>query len=198
MILVPALPLAAAIAVAVLGPADPAAGRSHWPVVLALAASCLCSLAAVAARPSAAGAATNMSRPYWTWVLIEDAYHPADSSQTGGQRTAAAARDFAVDVALRLDALTCIMLTMVTFISLLVAIYSVGYMHGDRGLLAVLRLHRPVRVLDDDAGVGQQLPVAVRVLGGGGGLQLPADRLLVRKAVGGGGRHEGVSGQPHR
>ena len=43
------------------------------------------------------------------------------------------ARDFTVDVALRLDTLTCIMLTMVTFISLLVAIYSVGYMHADRG-----------------------------------------------------------------
>src|SRR6185436_2162165 len=40
---------------------------------------------------------------------------------------------FRIDVTLRADALTAIMLAMVTFISLLVAIYSAGYMHGDRG-----------------------------------------------------------------
>src|SRR6185436_5428751 len=40
---------------------------------------------------------------------------------------------FRIDVTLRADALTAIMLAMVTFISTLVAIYSSGYMHGDRG-----------------------------------------------------------------
>ena len=42
-------------------------------------------------------------------------------------------RRFLIDVSLRIDALTCIMLTMVTLISSLVAVYSVGYMKGDRG-----------------------------------------------------------------
>jgi NADH-quinone oxidoreductase subunit L len=40
---------------------------------------------------------------------------------------------FIVDVTLRADPLTCIMLTMVTFIASLVAIYASGYMHGDPG-----------------------------------------------------------------
>ncbi|MCA9179399.1 MAG: NADH-quinone oxidoreductase subunit L [Planctomycetales bacterium] len=40
---------------------------------------------------------------------------------------------FQIDVTLRADALTAIMLCMVTFISTLVAIYGSGYMHGDRG-----------------------------------------------------------------
>ena len=38
-----------------------------------------------------------------------------------------------VDFGLRADALTAIMLVMVTFIGTLIAIYSVGYMHGDPG-----------------------------------------------------------------
>ena len=40
---------------------------------------------------------------------------------------------FNIDVTLRADPLTAIMLAMVTFISSLVAIYAIGYMHGDRG-----------------------------------------------------------------
>ena len=40
---------------------------------------------------------------------------------------------FTIDVTLRADPLTAIMLAIVTFISSLVAIYSIGYMHGDRG-----------------------------------------------------------------
>ena len=44
----------------------------------------------------------------------------------------------------------------------------------------------------------EQLRAAVRVLGSGRRVQLPADRLLVREARGGRGRQEGVSGQPHR
>src|SRR3954468_469316 len=41
-------------------------------------------------------------------------------------------RGFRVDVTLRADALTAIMLAMVTFVSSLVALYASGYMHGDR------------------------------------------------------------------
>ena len=93
-----------------------------------------------------------------------------------------AARNFRIDVTLRADALTAMMLAMVTFVSTLVAIYAVG-LHARRPrLLAVLRLHRPVRLLDDDARLGQQLRAAVRLLGSGRRLQLPADRLLVSKS----------------
>jgi NADH-quinone oxidoreductase subunit L len=41
--------------------------------------------------------------------------------------------DFHVDIALRADPLTVFMLVTVTFVSLLVAVYSIGYMHGDPG-----------------------------------------------------------------
>ncbi len=41
--------------------------------------------------------------------------------------------NFNVEVVLRADPLTAVMLAVVTFISLLVAVYSIGYMHGDRG-----------------------------------------------------------------
>ena len=65
-------------------------------------------------------------------------------------------------------------------------------------LSAILRPGVDVRVLDDDARGGEQLPARVRLLGGGGGLQLPADRLLVHQARGGQGRQEGFSRQPRR
>jgi NADH-quinone oxidoreductase subunit L len=45
----------------------------------------------------------------------------------------AALRPFHVEVTLRADALTAVMLATVTLVSLLVAVYSIGYMHGDRG-----------------------------------------------------------------
>ena len=58
-------------------------------------------------------------------------------------------------------------------------------LHARRpGLLAVLHLHRPVRLLDDHAGLGEQLRALVCLLGGGGLVQLPADRLLVPEAGG--------------
>ena len=134
MILVPALPLAAALMVAVLGPRILRA-RSHWPVVLALVGSCLCSLVLLwhVSQQPAGYAGYERVESYWTWVLVKDAYQPADSTAATAVDGSSTARDFTVDVALRLDTLTCIMLTMVTFISLLVAIYSVGYMHADRG-----------------------------------------------------------------
>ena len=55
---------------------------------------------------------------------------------------AGATPSFSIDVTLRADPLTAIMLSMVTFISPLVAIYPVGYMHGDRGYWRFFALHR--------------------------------------------------------
>ena len=49
----------------------------------------------------------------WTWAAVDPS--------------------FRVDVVLRADSLTAIMLGIVTFISTLVAIYAAGYMHGDEG-----------------------------------------------------------------
>ncbi len=77
--------------------------------------------------------------------VISDAYpaqltHPADRrcdrTDAAGDRSrpfSQRSRDFKIEVTLRADPLTAIMLAMVTFISTLVAIYSIGYMHGDPG-----------------------------------------------------------------
>ena len=66
--------------------------------------------------------------PLWTWANVPQAYDlkspfPEDSGS----------RDFRIDVVLRADALTAMMLVMVTFVATLVAIFASGYMHGDRG-----------------------------------------------------------------
>ncbi|MEO8498653.1 MAG: proton-conducting transporter membrane subunit, partial [Planctomycetota bacterium] len=71
----------------------------------------------------------------WTWANVAEAYtldRPADGVSVGSIADRGP-RDFRIDVTLRADALTAIMLVMVTFISTLVAIFAAGYMHGDRG-----------------------------------------------------------------
>lgn len=175
--LIPALPLAAAVLVALLGP-KLLKEHSHWVVIVALAASFLCSLGLVqgvytsqrataaaiadkreAAQPSPA----NPEKPanpentkqhndwlrdlnrsgyervvtLWTWVNVPQAYDyvqpqpPITNSQIA--LADSGLRDFNIQVALRADALTAMMLAMVTFVSTLVAIFAAGYMHGDRG-----------------------------------------------------------------
>jgi NADH-quinone oxidoreductase subunit L len=108
--LIPALPLLAAVLTGLLGP-KLLRGASHWPVVLAGAGSCVLSLVVLVnvarAEPDAASVAT-----YYTWF------------QAG---------QLDVGLTLRADALTAVMLATVTFIGTLIAIYSVGYMNGDKG-----------------------------------------------------------------
>ena len=138
--------------------------RSHLPVVAALAVSFVLSLAllkTVSSGESADSTAAGGSKigyehvvTLWHWAVIADAYpsqlaHPADADAIGPTRPAIArgrspsgSRDFKIDVTLRADPLTAIMLAMVTFISTLVAIYSIGYMHGDPGYWRFFSLHR--------------------------------------------------------
>ncbi len=131
MMLAPGLPLLGAILTAVLGP-KLLRSQSHWPVIVGTIGALICSLLLLlhvadaqqaADLESPAGAA-----PYehvvklWTWMDIQNAYELGGTSH-----------NFTIDIVLRLDALTAIMLCMVTLISSLVAIYSAGYMHGDRG-----------------------------------------------------------------
>ncbi|MFO0867492.1 MAG: proton-conducting transporter membrane subunit, partial [Pirellulales bacterium] len=136
MILVPGLPLAAALLTAVLGPRQLRAA-SHWPVILALAGSFLASLSLlneVASRQAELSAPDGFEHVLrlWTWAHVPDAYAQADAA--GGSAAAdGSLRDFHIDITLRADALTSIMLSMVTFISTLVAIFAAGYMQGDRG-----------------------------------------------------------------
>ena len=104
--LIPAAPLAACLLTAALGPRL-LRGQSHWPCVLGLLVSFGCSVPVLLAMPD-----HQMVETVYPWIKV------------GGLN---------VDVALRADSLTAMMLGMVTFVSLLVAVYSVGYMRGDPG-----------------------------------------------------------------
>ena len=140
--LIPSLPLAACVVCAAFGPRL-LRRFSHVPVIAAVVASCLCSLLLLqevrrAQEVPRGGDAVRTDRaPFervvrlWVWADVQDAYrHPGGASPSapgGGWR------DFRIEVALRADALTAMMLAMVTLVSSLIVIYSAGYMRGDRG-----------------------------------------------------------------
>jgi NADH-quinone oxidoreductase subunit L len=117
--LIPALPLLAAIVTAALGPRV-LRERSHWPCVIASVLAGVLSfilLAVVAkAAPTAEvkpdGSIATATTVVYDWIGIGD---------------------FRAPVTLRVDPLTSLMLFMVTFVGSLIVIYSIGYMHGDRG-----------------------------------------------------------------
>ena len=102
------------------------------------------------------------------------------------------------EIGFLIDRLSATMMLVVTFVSLMVHIYTIGYMADDPGLPALLLLHLALHVLDADAGDGEQLPAALLRLGGGGPGFLPADRLLVHAPDGDLREPEGVPGEPGR
>jgi proton-translocating NADH-quinone oxidoreductase chain L len=106
--LVPVLPLLAAWLIAKAG-SYVLRQHSHWPCIVAGAGSCVLSVGAF-------------------WQSVGQEYHHSHLYFTLFQ-----AGKVHVDLALRGDSLTLIMLMMVTFISTLIAIFAVGYMHGDPG-----------------------------------------------------------------
>ncbi len=116
--LIPVLPLAAAVLTAFLGPRS--LGRhSHWPCVLAVAASCVLSFRVASAVSIDAGAGVEKPQEvieYYQWIAVQGPHTPLDAG-----------------FSLRADALSAMMLVTVTFISFLIAVYSIGYMHGDEG-----------------------------------------------------------------
>jgi NADH-quinone oxidoreductase subunit L len=113
--LIPALPLLGSVVIAVLG-RRVLKSESHWPCVIGAGTACLVALgvfvAVWAGYPPAADEQGNFLRTYFTWF------------QAG---------NVDVGLTLRADGLTAVMLVMVTFISTLIAIFSIGYMHGDPG-----------------------------------------------------------------
>ncbi len=158
LILIPAMPLTAALVTAALGPRVLRA-RSHLPTVLALAVSAVASLALVArvsseaAHPAPGQIGYERVVRLWTWANVDGAGarlpSPGIDRRLVGRgaegegaltltlsqrlRVPSAPPPFRVEVTLRADPLTAIMLATVTFVSLLVAVYSIGYMHGDPG-----------------------------------------------------------------
>jgi NADH-quinone oxidoreductase subunit L len=105
--LIPALPLAAAAVTAFFGPGL-LRRHSHWPCVLAAACSCVLSFLVLAAVLGDYHGAIR----YYPWFDIGNVN---------------------VGFTLRADGLTAVMLVTVTFVGTLIAVFSIGYMHGDAG-----------------------------------------------------------------
>ena len=109
LVCIPALPLLASAIIAFLGPRW-LRQHSHWPCILASLAACVLSLIVLGSLARSAEG-TSFHAQY-TWIFIDPVHFGFD---------------------LQADGLTAIMLTAVTFIGSLIAIYSAGYMHGDPG-----------------------------------------------------------------
>jgi NADH-quinone oxidoreductase subunit L len=112
--LIPGAPLAAFLFTAALGP-KLLRERSHLPCWGALAISTVCSLVLL-------------------FAILPPDFHGHDAPSavaTGYQWMQVGGIDVRVD--LRADAMSALMLAMVTFVSTLVAIFAAGYMHGDPG-----------------------------------------------------------------
>src|SRR4051812_5749883 len=111
--LIPALPLAGAVICAVI--ALPWSRRSpglrelaHWPCVLGSAGACVFSFLLLFAVNNG----YHDHHEYFTWFDAGDVH---------------------AGFTLRADALTAMMLVMVTFIGTFIAVYAIGYMHHDPG-----------------------------------------------------------------
>ncbi len=145
LVLVPLLPLVGAILTVALG--RRLGSRGHLPAIAGIAAaavvavSLLLGLGREVGIGDAAHAPTarpvEMITTLWEWAGVDAAYSPpagspaaADTARADG---ATDLRSFSIPVALRLDPLTSTLLTIITCVGLLVAIYSIGYMHDDPG-----------------------------------------------------------------
>ncbi len=93
--------------------------------------------------------------------------------------------DFLLRIGFHVDQLTIVMLAAVTFVGMLVQIYSVGYMKGEPrygwyyAVLSLFIASMMTLVLADN------FLLLYICLGGRGHLLLPPDRLLLRAALGG-------------
>jgi NADH-quinone oxidoreductase subunit L len=114
MWLIPLAPLAAAIVTAVIGPQG-LREKSHLPCWIGLAVAVVCAyvllFSIVPAGFSEQGRGAIVA-PGYEWINV------------GG---------IDINIELRADAMTAMMLSMVTLVSFLVGIYAAGYMHGDPG-----------------------------------------------------------------
>src|SRR5438445_4032954 len=117
LILIPALPLTAAVLIAMLGPRVLRAS-SHLPVIVALVGSFFASLVLVRevslAQERAPAGGFEQVITLWNWAEVPGAYDlkvnpPAVEAAEAGPRS------LRIDISLRADALTAMMLAMVTF-----------------------------------------------------------------------------------
>jgi len=145
LVLVPLLPLVGAILTVALG--RRLGSRGHLPAITGIAAAAVVAVTLLVGlgRDVGIGDAAHAptARPVemittlWEWAGVDAAYTPpagspaaADSARADGRTDL---RSFSIPVALRLDPLTSTLLAIITCVGLLVAIYSIGYMHDDPG-----------------------------------------------------------------
>jgi len=126
LVLVPLLPLVGAVLTVALGRV--LGSRAHLPAVASIAASAAVAVSLLVGLgrevgSGAAGRPVEMVTTLWQWADV------ADATPAGG----AVPQAFSIPIALRLDPLTATLLAIITCVGLLVAIYSIGYMHDDPG-----------------------------------------------------------------
>jgi NADH-quinone oxidoreductase subunit L len=146
LVLVPLLPLVGSVLTLLLGRL--LGPRAHLPAIAGIAAAAAVAVTLLLGTSNQVGTAhgphaepvrpVEMITTLWQWASVQDAYVPPAGSAAELPGTAvsgarSAARAFTIPVALRLDPLTATLLAIITCIGLVVAIYSVGYMHHDPG-----------------------------------------------------------------
>jgi proton-translocating NADH-quinone oxidoreductase chain L len=119
--LIPVLPLTAAVITGLFGPRL-LRRYSHWPCILAgVGAFIVAVMAFLAVHQGIAASEEDQAHQiqvYYEWIKVGEP---------------GIGRGIEVGFGLNADALSTMMALMVTFVSTVIAIYSVGYMHGDEG-----------------------------------------------------------------
>ncbi|RLS30415.1 MAG: NADH-quinone oxidoreductase subunit L [Planctomycetota bacterium] len=140
LVLVPLLPLLGAICTILLG--RRLGARGHLPAVAGIAGAALVAgLLLVSTvndvRGDGNGQATRpveIIAELWQWATVDDAHAGGgDAAGTPVAPGISALDSFSATVTLRCDPLTSTLLVIITGVGLLVAIYSIGYMHDDPG-----------------------------------------------------------------
>ena len=130
--LIPGLPLLASVVIAFLGPRL-LRRHSHWPCILAIVGSCRaarsCCWSARRAVRTAEETHGHTRRP---WMRLRSKGF-AEYIRCSHWRSDDAGHSLDIGLRCGPTPLTAMMLVMVTFIGSFIAIYSVGYMHGDPG-----------------------------------------------------------------
>ena len=144
LVLVPLLPLLGAIGTVLLG--RRLGPRAHLPAVAGIGAAAVVALLLLLGTANQVGTGhgeplrpvepVEMISTLWQWATVSDA-RSGDLAGSLSAPVAPGAADsggtFSIPIALRLDPLTATLLTIITGVGLLVAFYSIGYMHDDPG-----------------------------------------------------------------
>ncbi|MDB5389732.1 MAG: NADH-quinone oxidoreductase subunit 12, partial [Planctomycetaceae bacterium] len=116
--MIPLCPLVACLIIVILGP-KVLGEKSHWVTILGNGGACFFALSALSAVTSTA----TMPAGFHTVELYQWMSIPASVDT----------KALEIGITLHLDSLSAIMLSMLTFVATLVAVYAGGYMHHDPG-----------------------------------------------------------------